>query len=126
MGVLVAVSIPIFTSQLEKSRDAVSIANIRAAYAEAQTAILSSSKAGDECGNATIGTGFDFGKISGTVEVTGLNIKSLSANDWSGLDAELPWDTSEHTTPADGGAVADDVTITFTYTNGEITAVSYK
>ena len=33
-GVLVAISIPIFTSQLEKSREAVDAANIRAAYAE--------------------------------------------------------------------------------------------
>ena len=34
IGVLVAISIPIFTSQLEKSREAVDAANIRAAYAE--------------------------------------------------------------------------------------------
>ena len=33
IAVLVAISIPIFTSQLEKSRDAVSVANLRAAYA---------------------------------------------------------------------------------------------
>ena len=40
MGVLVAISIPIFTSQLEKSREAVDLANIRAAYAEVMTAAL--------------------------------------------------------------------------------------
>ena len=34
IGVLVAISIPIFTSQLEKSREAVDAANIRASYAE--------------------------------------------------------------------------------------------
>ena len=34
MGVLVAISIPIFTSQLEKAREATDLANIRAAYAE--------------------------------------------------------------------------------------------
>ena len=34
IGVLVAISIPIFTAQLEKSREAVDAANIRAAYAE--------------------------------------------------------------------------------------------
>lgn len=34
MGVLVAISIPIFTSQLEKSRESVDLVNIRAAYAE--------------------------------------------------------------------------------------------
>ena len=40
IGVLVAISIPIFTSQLEKSREAVDLANIRAAYAECTTAVL--------------------------------------------------------------------------------------
>lgn len=40
IGVLVAISIPIFTSQLEKSRDAVTLSNIRAAYAEVQAAYL--------------------------------------------------------------------------------------
>ena len=40
IGVLVAISIPIFTSQLEKSREAVDISNMRAAYAIAQTDIL--------------------------------------------------------------------------------------
>lgn len=39
-GVLVAISIPIFTAQLEKSREAVDLANIRAAYAECSTAVL--------------------------------------------------------------------------------------
>ena len=34
IGVLVAISIPIFNAQLEKSREAVDLANIRAAYAE--------------------------------------------------------------------------------------------
>ena len=35
IAVLVAIAIPVFTSQLEKSREAVDAANIRAAYAEA-------------------------------------------------------------------------------------------
>ena len=40
IGVLVAISIPIFSAQLEKSREAVDLANIRSAYAEIQTAAL--------------------------------------------------------------------------------------
>lgn len=40
IGVLVAVSIPIFTSQLEKSREAVDEANLRDAYAQITTATL--------------------------------------------------------------------------------------
>ena len=40
IAVLVAISIPIFNAQLEKSRDAVDMANVRAAYAEAASAYL--------------------------------------------------------------------------------------
>ena len=39
-GVLVAISIPIFTAQLEKSKEAVDLANIRAAYAECASDVL--------------------------------------------------------------------------------------
>ena len=39
---MVAISIPIFTSQLEKSREAVDAANIRAAYAEVMAAAITS------------------------------------------------------------------------------------
>ncbi|MDY5112370.1 MAG: prepilin-type N-terminal cleavage/methylation domain-containing protein [Bilifractor sp.] len=41
IGVLVAVSIPIFTSQLEKAREATDVANMRAAKAEASADYLS-------------------------------------------------------------------------------------
>lgn len=39
---LVAIAIPVFTSQLEKSREATDISNIRSAYAEAMAEYLSS------------------------------------------------------------------------------------
>ncbi len=45
IAVLVAISIPVFTSQLEKSREAVDLANIRAAYAETQTSLITTGKA---------------------------------------------------------------------------------
>ena len=38
IGVLVAISIPIFTNQLEKAREATDAANIRSKYAEITTA----------------------------------------------------------------------------------------
>ena len=41
IGVLVAISIPIFTSQLEKAREATDLANIRAAYSELTADALS-------------------------------------------------------------------------------------
>jgi prepilin-type N-terminal cleavage/methylation domain-containing protein len=40
IAVLVAIAIPVFTSQLEKSREATDIANVRSAYAEVVTNYL--------------------------------------------------------------------------------------
>ena len=40
IAVLVAIAIPIFTTQLEKSRESTDIANVRAAYAEVVTQYL--------------------------------------------------------------------------------------
>ncbi|MDO4499991.1 MAG: prepilin-type N-terminal cleavage/methylation domain-containing protein [Erysipelotrichaceae bacterium] len=40
IAVLVGISIPVFTTQLEKSREAVDLANIRAAYAECTANVL--------------------------------------------------------------------------------------
>lgn len=40
IAVLVAIAIPIFTSQLEKSREATDLSNVRSAYAEIMTAAL--------------------------------------------------------------------------------------
>ena len=45
IAVLVAIAIPIFTSQLEKSREATDAANIRAAYAQASVEVLETEKA---------------------------------------------------------------------------------
>ena len=44
IGVLVAISIPIFTSQLEKAREATDAANLRAAYATASAQVLETEK----------------------------------------------------------------------------------
>lgn len=40
IAVLVAIAIPVFTNQLEKSREATDLANVRAAYAEIVTGYL--------------------------------------------------------------------------------------
>ncbi len=44
IAVLVAISIPVFSAQLEKSREAVDLANIRAAYAEVMTSAVTDSQ----------------------------------------------------------------------------------
>lgn len=70
MGVLVAISIPIFTSQLEKSRDAVTAANVRVAYAEASAAKLTESN-----GSADVVYNAD-----GTVTISNIVVKGQDTN----------------------------------------------
>lgn len=57
IAVLVAIAIPIFTSQLEKAREATDVANIRAAYAEATTNLLTGSKEPTATTPAMVSTG---------------------------------------------------------------------
>ena len=77
IAVLVAISIPIFTSQLEKSREATDLANIRAAYAEATANALDSK---DNTGSATtpkmVSTG-TFEKVD-ISEITWTDLSKLS------------------------------------------------
>lgn len=53
IAVLVAIAIPIFTTQLEKSREATDEANIRSLYAECAAAALTETSAGT-VGNVTV------------------------------------------------------------------------
>lgn len=67
MGFLVAISIPIFTSQLVKARDATDEANIRSAYAEVSAAILTDDKKDSADGIVK----YKDGTYSATVSTTG-------------------------------------------------------
>ena len=100
-AVLVAISIPIFTSQLEKAREATDLANIRAAYAECSASCLS----GAATDNSVTVTDSN-GKITATKTV---GLKQQKAN-WEG-----------NATPEIGGvklkntiAVGTGVTVTVT------------
>ncbi len=98
IAVLVAVAIPIFSSQLERARDATSVANMRSAYAEAMTEYL---------------TGDNAGTSSATVSKS-VKIQTAQANSWSEQGGNLPF-----TAPADNGDCKSisNKTITFTITN---------
>lgn len=95
VGVLVAISIPIFSKQLEKARDATSVANIRSAYAEAVNYAL-------EYNGRPVATNPSYytdRKNKIYVNSTGyvsaviipITVKSRQANDWSGLADNLPF-----------------------------------
>ena len=94
-AVLVAISIPIFTSQLEKSRDAVSIANLRAAYAEAASDYL------------TAGTS---GYTTITKKVT---LKGKKSDNFCSLGTELPFNLDSSLTAKDG--TVGEITVTFAF-----------
>lgn len=69
IAVLVAISIPIFTSQLEKARESTDMANIRAAYAAVSTDVLTDPKTSDTANNVEY-TAADDGTYTATVTAT--------------------------------------------------------
>ncbi len=99
IAVLVAISIPVFSTQLEKARDATTVANLRSAYAEAAVQILDPDSTGT---SATI---------------NGVKIESTDDNYGSG-EADLPF-TISGTKLAKGTA---KVTFTFNEAAGTCTA----
>lgn len=115
-GVLVAISIPIFTSQLEKSRDAVTLANLRSAYAEAQASYLTETAAND---NVTIKKDTTSGAVN-EIEVKNVQAKGTvtkGVSDCSDLPFPATSLTGMDNTPG-------NYTVTFTYNaNGKITKV---
>ena len=103
IAVLIAIAIPVFTSQLENARDATSIANIRSAYAEAQTAYITKDSTST---HATYAGGTDG---TATVTVSDVQVESQQNNEWSGQGDKLPF-----TKPADPGKPAK-YEVTFSY-----------
>lgn len=84
IAVLVAIAIPIFTSQLEKAREATDVANIRAAYANATSKVLSGeveTKEGKTVATATtpkmVSTGA-IDKLSDATTIGSIDIKKIT------------------------------------------------
>ena len=116
IAVLIAIAIPVFSNQLEKARDAVSIANLRSAYAEAQVAYLLGD--GD---NALVKTYHTTGEIE-TIEVANVVFKGTNDNGFSRLGADLPFDP-----PTEEPSPAGPYTVVFTYdVDGKVTGTSTK
>lgn len=107
IGVLVAISIPIFSKQLEKARDATSVANLRAAYAEAQNEVLSPSvsRSGYTDASHHISLVFSTDGNVKQVVVFGVVIKSKKRNNWSGLGENLPFYSTLQPDPGSHGDI---------------------
>lgn len=101
IAVLVAISIPIFTSQLEKSREATDLANIRAAYAEASVKALETEA------DATVDTVTMTQATSGWGKITDATIGKYStagtpATGYTAMPAVQKGDVVSVTVKADG------------------------
>lgn len=110
IGVLVGISIPIFSAQLRKSKLATNQANARAAYAAVSAEILDKGYAG--------GTGvYDVEKatITGTVsDYTGTTTKSAAIKNWT-VDTSM-----------DSVVLGDDIKTTWTVTIDKSGNVSFE
>lgn len=115
-GVLVAISIPIFASQLEKSRDAVTVANLRAAYAEAASEYLTSNGQAVTNGDVSVAAPGTDGSV--VVTVSNVVIKGTDSKDLSGLDKELPFDVSAYYSKLNISGSTTTATVKFTYAKG--------
>ena len=92
IAVLVAISIPIFTSQLEKAREATDEANLRSIYAECSADVLTQTVAGNN-GKAESSDGYiswtvsDDGVVTATGKYTMKQQKAgLAAGDTASID----------------------------------------
>lgn len=100
IAILVAVSIPVFTSQLEKAREATDAANERAAKAVAVTSYLA---------DATTGT-FYYDAASGTLKTAKTGIVAY------GKGTVAAPDTNAHTDQILQAVIATDGTVTISWT----------
>lgn len=96
IAVLVAISIPIFTAQLEKSREATDAANIRSAYAVVQAAALTEESATEIAKNNVkdLITYTEPSTTAGQVQYQAVITLKQKQNEWQG------------TTPSIGGMEA--------------------
>lgn len=105
IAVLIAIAIPVFTTQLERSRDATTLANLRSAYAEASATYLT-------------GEGFDI-EDGGTAEIAETVHIESTDEDYGDAADNLPFDLTNMV------AGPTDVTATFTFstTDDEVSCV---
>ena len=78
IAVLVAISIPIFTTQLEKSREATDISNIRSAYAEVVAAGLVDTGSAHSA-SVPYKQQVDGWQTDNTTEIAGVPLSSITA-----------------------------------------------
>lgn len=120
IAVLTAIAIPVFSAQLEKSRDSTDQANIRSAYAELSAALISNTKAADVLADVQKGKTFTWA-ADGTTGYKA-TIAGKGTNDvWDNLASGESFKIGNITV----GAKANFTTVTFTVDGlNQITAIA--
>ncbi|MGI5989922.1 MAG: type IV pilin protein [Lachnospiraceae bacterium] len=92
IAVLVAISIPIFSKQLEKARDATSVANLRSAYAEAMAEYINPEVTTSGYTDSTHHMSIVY-KDNEIFQICVMNVelKGKVQNNWSGMGDNLPF-----------------------------------
>ena len=105
IAVLVAISIPIFSAQLEKAKEATDMANIRSAYAEVVAAYLGDSKKHESA--VTLKSDTTNYKSDENAEIAGVLYKNILSNE-SGITVQNPCEVvvTENGTVTIGGITA--------------------
>ena len=106
IGVLTAIAIPVFTSQLEKSREATDAANLRTVYAEVMAAVMTETKSG------ATETGVTITEKDGTITASKTYDLKQTVKKWSGPALVGDIDLSEYN--EDLATPGDTITITAT------------
>ena len=83
IGVLVAISIPIFSSQLEKSREATDLANVRSAYAQVMAAAQTEDQNSVSYRNGTYYLDVDLKQQQAGWQTSNVNIAGVTSTDTS-------------------------------------------
>ena len=116
IAVLVAVAIPVFTTQLEKSREATDLANVRSAYAELMTGAIMEEKPTSSSSDITYADPTADGVYTATVTL------HQAKDGWDTKDAEKAVaGVTASGSPTKGGKA------TITFTSGtEAVAIKYE
>lgn len=120
IAVLVAIAIPVFTAQLEKSKEATDAANIRSAYAEVMAEALTQSTPATVTRTITLKQAQDDWQTnpapnlagSGTISGTGHVDPTVTGTPSANGNATVTW------TPATGSNVEGTVEISFGAASG--------
>ena len=114
IAVLTAIAIPVFTTQLEKSREATDLANMRSAYALVQAAALTQDSAADFAAHSDSTTTFS---STGTVAGGDLTYKAVVTL----RQTQTGWQTDNNN---DNTTIGTDITVTSSGTSAKTGAIT--